>query len=60
MLKVQSSSIEALVLRGEAYYYMMELDLAMRHFREGLRMDPEHKVRYNLHVSQSVHEPVAL
>ena len=42
-LKVQPSSIAALVLRGQAYYLMMEMDLAQRHFREGLRMDPEHK-----------------
>lgn len=42
-LKVQASSIAALVLRGQAYYLMMEMDLAQRHFREGLRMDPEHK-----------------
>ena len=42
-LKVQASSIAALVLRGQAYYLMNEMDLAQRHFREGLRMDPEHK-----------------
>mmetsp|Transcript_7984 Transcript_7984/g.24003 ORF Transcript_7984/g.24003 Transcript_7984/m.24003 type:complete len:516 (-) Transcript_7984:1168-2715(-) len=42
-LKVQPNNIAALVIRGQAYYLMMEMDLAQRHFREGLRMDPEHK-----------------
>ncbi|EKX44009.1 hypothetical protein GUITHDRAFT_72696 [Guillardia theta CCMP2712] len=43
-LKVDSKHMAALAMRGQAYYEMDELDMAQRHFREGLRLDPEHKV----------------
>jgi len=42
-LKQQKSNIQALELRGMAYYGMMEFELAQRHFREGLRTDPDHQ-----------------
>lgn len=43
-LKSNGGHMGALLMRGEAYYHMLEFDLAQRHFREGLRQDPEHKV----------------
>jgi len=42
-LKVDSKHMGALAIRGNAYYEMDEFELAQRHFREGLRLDPEHK-----------------
>jgi len=42
-LKVQANHIPALLLRGRTYYMLNDFELAQRHFREGLRMDPEHK-----------------
>lgn len=42
-LKVDKKCMQALQMRGEAYYRMFEFELAQRHFREGLRLDPEHK-----------------
>ena len=42
-LKLQQDSIEALLVRGEAYYRLAEHDMAMRHYRQGLHFDPEHK-----------------
>mmetsp|Transcript_25207 Transcript_25207/g.35530 ORF Transcript_25207/g.35530 Transcript_25207/m.35530 type:complete len:516 (-) Transcript_25207:112-1659(-) len=43
ILKTYSKHIEAYQLRGEAYAKLGELDLAVNHFREGLKLDPEHK-----------------
>ena len=37
--------MESLELRGRAYYQMADHDMAMRHWREGLRFDPDHKVQ---------------
>ena len=42
-LKIKKNSIAALALRAHAYYNMADLDMAMRHHREGLKYDPEHK-----------------
>jgi len=41
-LKVDKKSMVSLTMRGDAYYRMNEFELAQRHFREGLRLDPEH------------------
>lgn len=43
VLKVESDHIEALELRGGAYYILGELEAAMNHYRRGLKYDPEHK-----------------
>jgi len=43
ILKSHSNHIEAYQLRGESYAKLGELELAVNHFREGLKMDPEHK-----------------
>lgn len=43
ILKTHSKHIEAYQLRGEAYVRLGEHDIAVTHFREGLKLDPEHK-----------------
>jgi len=43
ILKTHSNHIEAYQLRGEAYFRLGEHDTAVTHFREGLKLDPEHK-----------------
>jgi len=43
ILKTHSKHIEAYQLRGEAYIRLGEHDIAVTHFREGLKLDPEHK-----------------
>ncbi|XP_078445550.1 dnaJ P58IPK-like protein [Wolffia australiana] len=42
LLKEDESDLEALLLRGRAYYYLADHDIAMRHYQKGLRLDPEH------------------
>ncbi|MQL94703.1 hypothetical protein Taro_027361 [Colocasia esculenta] len=42
ILKEYDNDLEALLLRGRAYYYLADHDVAMRHFQKGLRLDPEH------------------
>eukprot|EP00277_Geminigera_cryophila_P002732 CAMPEP_0179422784 /NCGR_PEP_ID=MMETSP0799-20121207/10636_1 /TAXON_ID=46947 /ORGANISM="Geminigera cryophila, Strain CCMP2564" /LENGTH=516 /DNA_ID=CAMNT_0021196985 /DNA_START=58 /DNA_END=1608 /DNA_ORIENTATION=- len=42
-LKVDGKHMGALATRGNAYYDMDEFELAQRHFRQGLKLDPEHK-----------------
>ncbi|KAF9595581.1 hypothetical protein IFM89_001053 [Coptis chinensis] len=42
MLKEEENNLDALLLRGRAYYYLADHDVAMRHFQKGLRLDPEH------------------
>ena len=41
-LKIEGDNLEALELRGRAYYFLGEFDMAMNHFRKGLNSDPEH------------------
>lgn len=41
-LKIEGDNLEALELRGRAYYIVGEFDMAMNHFRKGLQSDPEH------------------
>lgn len=43
ILKGYPKHIEAYQLRGEAYTRLNEMDMAVKHFREGLKLDPEHK-----------------
>jgi DnaJ homolog subfamily C member 3 len=42
-LKLEGDNMEALELRGSAYYVIGEFDTAMAHFRQALKYDPEHK-----------------
>lgn len=42
ILKEDESNLEALLLRGRAYYYLADHDVAIRHYQKGLRLDPEH------------------
>lgn len=42
MLKEEENNLDALLLRGRAYYYLADHDVAMRHYQKGLRLDPEH------------------
>lgn len=42
MLKEDEDNIDALLLRGRAYYYLADHDVALRHYQKGLRLDPEH------------------
>lgn len=43
VLKLYPKNIDAYQLRGTAYYYLGEHDTAINHYREGLKLDPEHK-----------------
>lgn len=42
LLKVYPRHLEAYALRGDAYWRLNEVDMAGKHYREGLRLDPEH------------------
>lgn len=42
ILKENDDNLEALLLRGRAYYYLADHDVALRHYQKGLRLDPEH------------------
>ncbi|KAL7248123.1 hypothetical protein ACSBR2_002932 [Camellia fascicularis] len=42
ILKQDENNLEALLLRGRAYYYLADHDVASRHFQKGLHLDPEH------------------
>jgi len=42
ILKRDPSNVHALVLRGKSYLYIGKLDLALNHFKEALRLDPDH------------------
>ncbi|XP_072996450.1 dnaJ protein P58IPK homolog B isoform X1 [Typha latifolia] len=42
ILKQDEDNLDALLLRGRAYYYLSDHDVASRHFQKGLRLDPEH------------------
>jgi DnaJ family protein C protein 3 len=43
ILKQHPGHVEALNLRGHAFYRLGEHEQAVIHFREGLKLDPEHK-----------------
>lgn len=42
ILKEDENNLQALLLRGRAYYYLADHDVALRHYQKGLRLDPEH------------------
>jgi len=41
-MKHKSGNVEALFLRGKAFYLLGERDAAIKHYLEGLKYDPEH------------------
>jgi DnaJ family protein C protein 3 len=41
-IKLEADSIDALEVRGRAYYLLGEHEMAMNHFRSALKFDPEH------------------
>jgi len=43
ILKSYPKHLEAYKLRGMAYFWLNEHEAAIKHFREGLKLDPEHK-----------------
>ena len=43
VLKLEPNNLEALELRGGCYYVLGEADMAMNHYRQALKLDPEHK-----------------
>ena len=43
ILKVHNQNLEAYQLRGEAYFRAGDHEVAVQHFREGLKFDPDHK-----------------
>jgi len=43
ILKSYPKHLEAYKLRGMAYFWLNDHDMAIKHFREGLKLDPEHK-----------------
>lgn len=43
ILKTHPKHLEAYQLRGQAYTRLGEHDIAIQHFREALKLDPEHK-----------------
>ncbi|KXZ44221.1 hypothetical protein GPECTOR_71g582 [Gonium pectorale] len=42
IVKADDRQLEALVLRGRAYFYTADHDMAKRHFGEALKYDPDH------------------
>lgn len=42
ILKQNEDDLDALLIRGRAYYYLADHDIAIRHYQKGLRLDPEH------------------
>ncbi|CAI0471482.1 unnamed protein product [Linum tenue] len=42
ILREDENNLEALLLRGRAYYYLADHDVASKHYQKGLRLDPEH------------------
>jgi hypothetical protein len=42
VVKLEGDHIEALEMRGHAYYHLADLEMASHHFREVLKYDPEH------------------
>ncbi|KAL3787333.1 hypothetical protein ACHAWO_006259 [Cyclotella atomus] len=42
LLKAYPQHLEAYALRGDSYWRLNEVEMAGKHFREGLKLDPEH------------------
>jgi DnaJ family protein C protein 3 len=41
---MDKKQLDALAIRGHAYYMLGEHETALNHFKEGMRLDPEHKM----------------
>lgn len=46
LLKAYPQHLEAYALRGQAYWKLNEVEMAGKHFREGLKLDPEHDGKF--------------
>lgn len=42
ILKIDSNHLQSLELRGTSYYILGELELALNHYKQALKLDPEH------------------
>lgn len=42
VLKLDEGDLDALLVRGNAYFYLADHEVALRHYQSGLRLDPEH------------------
>jgi len=42
VMKQESGNLEALFLRGQAFYYLGEREAAIKHYSQALKYDPEH------------------
>eukprot|EP01036_Dinobryon_divergens_P038562 gene38562-50643_t len=42
VLRLEADNLPALELRGSSYYVLGEFEMAMNHYRSGLKLDPEH------------------
>lgn len=42
-MKTHPNHIDAFELRGNAYFRLGEFEIALTHYRQGLKLDPEHK-----------------
>eukprot|EP01083_Nonionella_stella_P313329 1124326_1 len=43
ILRANPQNLDVLLLRGRAYYQLGEKELALKHYKSGLKSDPEHK-----------------
>jgi DnaJ family protein C protein 3 len=43
ILQTDKGNTDALLIRGRAYYHLGETENALTHWKEGLRLDPEHR-----------------
>ncbi|ETO18125.1 hypothetical protein RFI_19163, partial [Reticulomyxa filosa] len=43
ILRIEPQNLDALLLRGRAYYSLGEYEMAIKHFKSGLKSDPDHK-----------------
>jgi len=43
VLRGDEGDLDALLMRGKAYYHMDDLERAMQHWKQGLSLDPEHR-----------------
>mmetsp|Transcript_10796 Transcript_10796/g.19697 ORF Transcript_10796/g.19697 Transcript_10796/m.19697 type:complete len:497 (+) Transcript_10796:280-1770(+) len=49
VLSRDKNNLDALVVRGQVYYSLGDIEIAVNHFKEGLRSDPGHKLLKSLY-----------
>mmetsp|Transcript_26435 Transcript_26435/g.51219 ORF Transcript_26435/g.51219 Transcript_26435/m.51219 type:complete len:495 (+) Transcript_26435:157-1641(+) len=49
ILSSDKNNLDAIALRGQAYYGLGDTEIAVNHFKEGLRSDPGHKILKTLY-----------